>query len=73
MSQLKRSVLIAILTVSVFFVSFIAAFINSHVIVAILMIIVISTSFIIVRLILQSREEHVSTIVQTILNNRKKF
>ncbi|MED3981292.1 hypothetical protein [Priestia megaterium] len=73
MSQLKRSVLITILTVSMFLVSFIAAFINSHVIVALLMIIVISTSFIIARLILQSREEHVSTIVQTILNNRKKF
>lgn len=73
MSQLKRSVLIAILTLSVFLVSFIGAFINSHVIVAILMIIVISTSFIIARLILQSREEYVSIIVQTILNNRKKF
>lgn len=70
MSQLKRSILIAILIVSGIFISFLVTFISSHIIAVILKIVVLFIGFVVAGLILQSREKGIDTIVSTTRNNK---
>jgi len=71
MSQLKRSALIVILIVSAVLISFIVTFINYHIIVVILKIIVLGIGFVVAGLVLQSREKGIDTIVRTTRNNKE--
>ncbi|PER71838.1 hypothetical protein [Priestia megaterium] len=71
MSQLKRSILIAILIVSGILISFLVTFINYHIIAVILKIVVLFISFVVAGLILQSREKGIDTIVRTTRNNKE--
>ncbi|GAB1792636.1 hypothetical protein [Priestia megaterium] len=70
MSQLKRSILIAILIVSGILISFLVTFINYHIIAVILKIVVLFIGFVVAGLILQSREKGIDTIVRTPRNNK---
>ncbi|MEE3896991.1 hypothetical protein P5618_029580 (plasmid) [Priestia megaterium] len=71
MSQLKRSILIAILIVSGILISFLVTFINYHIIAVILKIVVLFIGFVVAGLILQSREKGIDTIVRTTRNNKE--
>ncbi|WP_025601755.1 hypothetical protein V8Z81_27180 (plasmid) [Priestia megaterium] len=71
MSQLKRSILIAILIVSGILISFLVTFINYHIITVILKIVVLFIGFVVAGLILQSREKGIDTIVRTTRNNKE--
>jgi hypothetical protein len=71
MSQLKRSILIAILIVSGVLISFLVTFINYHIIAVILKIVVLFIGFVVAGLVLQSREKGIDTIVKTTRNNKE--